>query len=124
MKIPTQEELKALRKGLRKRKCPLIFDGMWCSEPGIGVKGYESSTWYGIVAPINTPLAIQILLNKEIVLILKDPELKKIYDEDGLELVGNSQLEFKTFIQKEIDKWRKVAASASSKKESKLYLNN
>jgi len=36
MKLPTQEELKALRKGLRKRKCPLIFDGMWCSEPGIG----------------------------------------------------------------------------------------
>jgi hypothetical protein len=36
MKLPTQEELQALRKGLRKRKLPRIFDGMWCSEPGIG----------------------------------------------------------------------------------------
>ncbi len=105
-----------------KNRSAMLPDIVTISEAG--VKGYESSTWYGIVAPINTPLAIQILLNKEIVLILKDPELKKIYDEDGLELVGNSQLEFKTFIQKEIDKWRKVAASASSKKESKLYLNN
>ena len=105
-----------------KNRSAMLPDIATISEAG--VKGYESSTWYGIVAPINTPLAIQILLNKEIVLILKDPELKKIYDEDGLELVGNSQLEFKTFIQKEIDKWRKVAASASSKKESKLYLNN
>ena len=105
-----------------KSRSAMLPDIVTISEAG--VKGYESSTWYGIVAPINTPLAIQILLNKEIVLILKDPELKKIYDEDGLELVGNSQLEFKTFIQKEIDKWRKVAASASSKKESKLYLNN
>jgi len=47
---------------------------------------------------------------------LKDPELRKIYDEEGLELVGNTQVEFKTFIQKEIDKWRKVAASAGLKK--------
>ena len=36
MKLPTQLELQALRKGLRKRKLPRIFDGMWCSEPGIG----------------------------------------------------------------------------------------
>jgi tripartite-type tricarboxylate transporter receptor subunit TctC len=88
-----------------------------------GVKGYESSTWYGIVAPIETPQPIQSLLNKEMVLILKDPELRKIYDEEGLELVGNTQLEFKTFIQKEIDKWRKVAASAGLKKEPKPNTN-
>jgi hypothetical protein len=36
MNLPTQEELQALRKGLRKRKLSRIFDGMWCSEPGIG----------------------------------------------------------------------------------------
>jgi len=36
MKLPTQEELQAIRKGQRKRKLPRIFDGMWCSEPGIG----------------------------------------------------------------------------------------
>lgn len=36
MKLPTQEELQGLRKGLRKRKLPRVFDGMWCSEPGIG----------------------------------------------------------------------------------------
>ncbi len=36
MKPPTPEELRALRKGQRKRKLPRIFDGMWCSEPGVG----------------------------------------------------------------------------------------
>jgi len=36
MRLPTQEELQALRKGLRKRKLPRVFDGMWCSEPGVG----------------------------------------------------------------------------------------
>ena len=101
-----------------KSRSAMLPDIVTISEAG--VNGYESSTWYGIVAPIHTPIAIQNLLNKEIVLILKDHELKKIFDEEGLELVGNSQLEFKTFIQKEIDKWRKVASSAGLKKESKL----
>jgi len=105
-----------------KSRSAMLPDIVTISEAG--VKGYESSTWYGFVAPIHTPLAIQNLLNKEIVLILKDHELKKIFDEEGLDLVGSSQLEFKTFIQKEIDKWRKVATSAGLKKESKLYLNN
>jgi hypothetical protein len=36
MKLPTQEELQRLRKGLRKRKLPRVFDGMRCSEHGIG----------------------------------------------------------------------------------------
>ena len=97
-----------------KKRSPMLPDIPTIAEAG--VKGYESSTWYGIVAPIETPQPIQTLLNKEIVLILKDHELRKIYDEEGLELVGNTQLEFKTFIQKEIDKWRKVAASAGQKK--------
>ena len=105
-----------------KSRSAMLPDIVTISEAG--VNGYESSTWYGIVAPIHTPIAIQNLLNKEIVLILKDHELKKIFDEEGLDLVGSSQLEFKTFIQKEIDKWRKVATSAGLKKESKLYLNN
>ena len=33
---PTHEELATLRKGLRKRKVPHVFDGMWQSWPGIG----------------------------------------------------------------------------------------
>lgn len=36
MKLPTVDELKELRKGLRKQKLPKIFDGMWGSEPGVG----------------------------------------------------------------------------------------
>jgi hypothetical protein len=36
MNLPTQEEIQVLRKGLKKRNLPKVFDGMWCSEPGIG----------------------------------------------------------------------------------------
>lgn len=36
MHLPSHQELETLRKGLRKRKPPNVFDGMWVSEPGIG----------------------------------------------------------------------------------------
>lgn len=36
MELPNEEELQTLRKSLKKRNLPRIFDGMWCSEPGIG----------------------------------------------------------------------------------------
>jgi len=45
MKLTTQEELQSLGEGLRKRKLPRVFDGMWCSELGIGgmkLSGAES----------------------------------------------------------------------------------
>lgn len=33
---PTPSELPKLRKGLRKRNIPYVFNGMWASEPGLG----------------------------------------------------------------------------------------
>lgn len=36
MKLPTNDDLKNMRKGIRKQRCPKIFDGLWASEPGIG----------------------------------------------------------------------------------------
>jgi hypothetical protein len=33
---PTNDQLSDLRQGLRKRKVPGVFNGMWCSQPGIG----------------------------------------------------------------------------------------
>lgn len=82
-----------------------------------GIKGYESSTWYGIVAPAATPPAILGRLNAEIVSILKEGELQKIFAEEGIELVGSKPQEFKAFMHKEIEKWRKVVKSAGLQSE-------
>jgi hypothetical protein len=43
MKLPTSEELQALRKGLRRRKLPRVFDGMCCGEHGIGIAKFRAS---------------------------------------------------------------------------------
>jgi tripartite-type tricarboxylate transporter receptor subunit TctC len=73
-----------------------------------GVKDYEITGWYGVVAPAGTPVSIINKLNKEIVSILKTPAMAERLSADGSLAVGNSPQAFGQFIRSEIAKWRKV----------------
>lgn len=77
-----------------------------------GVKGYESATWYGLLAPAGTPADIVTKLNTEVVAILKSPEMYDRLSREGADPVGNSSAEFARHIQTEIEKWRKVIKAA------------
>jgi tripartite-type tricarboxylate transporter receptor subunit TctC len=77
-----------------------------------GIKGYESSTWYGLVAPAGTPGDIVTRLNTEVVAALKSPDLSERLSREGADPVGNSPAEFGKYIQSEIEKWRKVIRAA------------
>ena len=80
-----------------------------------GVKGYESSTWYGVLAPAGTPADIVNKLNAEIVGILKQPETNERLSQEGAEPVGNTPAQFGAHIKSEIEKWRKVIRAAGIK---------
>ena len=77
-----------------------------------GIKGYESSTWYGLVAPAGTPAELINRLNAEVVAGIKSPDLNERLIREGADPVGNSPAEFAKYIQGEIDKWRKVIRAA------------
>lgn len=77
-----------------------------------GVAGYESATWYGIVAPAGTSADIVNRLSSEIVAILKSPEMNDRLSKEGADPVGNTPAEFSRHIQTEIEKWRKVIRAA------------
>ena len=82
-----------------------------------GVKGYEISGWYGMLAPAGTPNSIIEKLNKAIVKILKTPEMNDRLAVDGSEAVGNSPLEFGEHIKAETAKWRKLIKELDIKGE-------
>ena len=77
-----------------------------------GIKGYESATWYGLLAPASTPADIVNKLNAEVVAALKNPDMYDRLSREGADPVGNSPAEFARYIQIEIDKWRKVIKAA------------
>jgi tripartite-type tricarboxylate transporter receptor subunit TctC len=73
-----------------------------------GIKDYEVQGWYGIAASAKVPAPILQKLNKEIVQILKTPEIALRLQADGSVAVGSSQEEFGEFIKSQVAKWRTV----------------
>ena len=82
-----------------------------------GVPGYESSAWFGLLAPANTPKPIVELLQRHVAAILRQPEVEKLLLEQGAEAVGNTPDEFARLIAAELQKWTKVVAATGVKLE-------
>lgn len=80
-----------------------------------GFKDFETSQWYGIMAPAGTPPAVIDRLQKEIAKLLKDPEHSKRMLNDGAVLVGDTPQEFSTFIKAEQARWGQVVEKAKIK---------
>ena len=82
-----------------------------------GVKGYEYSSWIGLLAPAKTPPAILARLNAEAVKAIRTPEIKAILAVEASEPVGNSPAEFDAVMKSEVARWLKVVKAAGIKGE-------
>ena len=81
------------------------------------VPTYESSTWFGVGAPKNTPAEIIDKLNNEINAALADPKIKaRLGDLGGTPLTG-SPSDFGKLIAEDTEKWGKVIRAANIKPE-------
>ncbi len=77
-----------------------------------GLKGYEATTWFGLMAPIKTPKEIVARWNTEVGKILASSDIQKRFIGDGLEPIGGSQEDFAKFIRDETTKYAKVIKAA------------
>jgi tripartite-type tricarboxylate transporter receptor subunit TctC len=80
-----------------------------------GVPGYESITWFGLLAPAKTPKAIVARLNELLVSVVRAPELKMQFELQGYDPVGSSAAEFTTFIRAESEKYGRVVKLSGAK---------
>ena len=74
-----------------------------------GVPGFEGATWYGVVAPAQTPATVVTQLHRDIVRALRLPEVQDRLAAQGVEVVGSTPAEFAQFIRGEIPKWARAA---------------
>jgi tripartite-type tricarboxylate transporter receptor subunit TctC len=80
-----------------------------------GVTGYDLNTWHGWSAPARTPNAIVNKMSAELTKVVKSPEIAKKLSSDGGEPVGSTPEEFRKLIAGEMERWRRVVASANIK---------
>jgi tripartite-type tricarboxylate transporter receptor subunit TctC len=85
--------------------------------PTVGdfLPGYESSLWFGVGAPKNTPAEIINKLNIEINAGLADPKIKALVADMGGTVVAGSPAEFGKLIANDTEKWAKVIQTANIK---------
>jgi tripartite-type tricarboxylate transporter receptor subunit TctC len=113
---------------------PLVRDGRlralavtsprrWASVPDLptmieeGYKDFDSTAWFGLMAPAGTPQPIIDRIHRETVRILALPEIRKRFDEIGMEAIGNTPAEFAAVIAAETPQWAKVIKDAGVKAE-------
>jgi tripartite-type tricarboxylate transporter receptor subunit TctC len=82
-----------------------------------GVPGYESGSWQGIAAAGRPPHPVVDRLHREIVAILRAPEIADFLAGQGNEVGANTPAEFERFIAREIAKWARVVRDAGIRVE-------
>jgi len=87
--------------------------------PAVGefVPTYESSTWFGIGAPKNTPAEIVSKLNEAINAALADRKLNARLADLGGTVLAGSPMDFGKLVADETEKWGKVIRAANIKPE-------
>jgi tripartite-type tricarboxylate transporter receptor subunit TctC len=87
--------------------------------PPIGdtLPGYETSSFYGVGTPRDTPQEIVDLLNREINAALADPAIKQRLGELGAIPIAGNAREFAAMLATETERWRKVVEMSGQRKE-------
>jgi tripartite-type tricarboxylate transporter receptor subunit TctC len=80
-----------------------------------GLRDFEVTTWYGVLAPAGTPRPVVARLNSELVKIMHSPELLERLAATGTEPLTSTPEEFAAYIKREIAKWGEVIRKAGVK---------
>jgi tripartite-type tricarboxylate transporter receptor subunit TctC len=102
-------ELKAVAVGTAKPST--VLPGL----PTIGetVSGYEASSWFGLLAPANTPRTVVDKVNAAVNKALADPTVKTQMDSLGVETIGGTPDQFATYVKAKVAEMSDVAKAAN-----------
>jgi tripartite-type tricarboxylate transporter receptor subunit TctC len=82
-----------------------------------GVKGYEFSTWYGVLVPADTPRHIVNVLNSAAAKSLQSEAVQAQFAAQGLEATPSTPGQFGAYLKSEVEKWGRVVKASGAKPE-------
>jgi tripartite-type tricarboxylate transporter receptor subunit TctC len=79
-----------------------------------GLKDFDVTIWFGVLAPAGTPAPVVERLNREIVAVMSSEEMKKKMQADGAEARPTSPAEFSALIRQDMAKWAPVVKASGA----------
>jgi tripartite-type tricarboxylate transporter receptor subunit TctC len=79
--------------------------------------GYVVTSYYGVLAPVDTPKDIIARLNAETVKAMRAPGMREKLAVEGADPTSSTPEQFGAFLRSEIEKWGKVVRSANVRAE-------
>ena len=79
-----------------------------------GLKGFDASTWHGLVAPAGTPPQVIAVLHDAAVKALNDASVQASLGKLGVDIVGDTPEEFRAYINSEIPKWTAIVKASGA----------
>ena len=73
-----------------------------------GFPGFDAPAWWAVLAPAKTPPEIVKRMNEELNKVLKQADIAKKLDLQGIDVVGGRTETARIFIEKQMDIWAKV----------------
>jgi tripartite-type tricarboxylate transporter receptor subunit TctC len=76
-----------------------------------GLPGYQADAWYGVLLPARTPTDIVDRLNRELVAIIKSPDVRAKAATQGAEMIGSTPQALALLMRNDIEKWAKITSA-------------
>lgn len=73
-----------------------------------GFVGFDAPAWWAVLAPAKTPPAIVQRMNEAINKVMKNPEVAKRLESQGIDVLGGTPQSGQAFIERQMDIWAKV----------------
>ncbi|MGZ8231919.1 MAG: Bug family tripartite tricarboxylate transporter substrate binding protein [Burkholderiales bacterium] len=95
------------------KRSPALPDVPTVAESGVA--GYENSSWSAVAGPAGMPRPLVGRLHKEIVDILKLPDIQQRHAEVGAEIIAGTPEQFHAYLKSEVAKFGKLVKAAGIK---------
>jgi tripartite-type tricarboxylate transporter receptor subunit TctC len=84
-------------------------------EEATGLKGFDATAWFGLLAPAGTPREIVDKIRNDVAKSMENPEIRERFAGQGALPVGDTPEQFTAYIRSEIDKWTRVVKFSGAK---------
>jgi tripartite-type tricarboxylate transporter receptor subunit TctC len=81
------------------------------------IPDFELATWHGVMVPAGTPRDIVDRLNREVLWVLEQPDVRKRFADGGLEIAGGTPEAFEALLRRDYAKYGKILTAAGVRPE-------